>query len=188
MAQWNWRPLGSAGMHVLSPAQQSGLRIWRCCSCGLGHNFGWESDPWPRRFMCCRVAKREKNKDKTKQNKQSFLALRQGLVCVPLPFPCAGCLPMTSALLCPRVFSAVGAHSAQRARGLGPQELSPTKGVGGGGERLPRPSAGQSFAVVTQLAPFLMSLSFLAHSPHCDSSPHPGEPSLRHYPKSRVLS
>lgn len=112
------------------------------------------------------------------------MALRQGLVCVPLPFPCAGCLPMASALLCPRVFSAVGAHSAQRARGLGPQELSPTKGVGGGGERLPRPSAGQSFAVVTQLAPFLMSLSFLAHSPHCDSTIAPQSSSRGTQPKT----
>ena len=38
MAQWDWWHLGSAGTQVRSPAWHGGLRIWYCCSCGLGLN------------------------------------------------------------------------------------------------------------------------------------------------------
>ena len=41
MVQQDWWCLGSAGTQVqsLGLAQRSGLRMWHCCSCGLGHNY-----------------------------------------------------------------------------------------------------------------------------------------------------
>ena len=36
VVQRDWQHLGSAGMQVRSLAWHSGLRIWRCHSCGLG--------------------------------------------------------------------------------------------------------------------------------------------------------
>ena len=36
--EWDQQHVGSAGTQVQSPAQDSELRIWHCCSYGLGHN------------------------------------------------------------------------------------------------------------------------------------------------------
>ena len=47
MAQWDQRHLSSAGPQVQSLAQDTGLRVLRCRSYGLGHNYG--SDPIPGR-------------------------------------------------------------------------------------------------------------------------------------------
>ena len=58
VVQWNQRHLGSARMQVQSPAQHIGLRIWHCCSCSLGHNYGLDLIPglgparaagWPKK-------------------------------------------------------------------------------------------------------------------------------------------
>ena len=38
MVQQDWRYLWSAGTQIRSLAQLSGLRIWRCHSCSIGHN------------------------------------------------------------------------------------------------------------------------------------------------------
>ena len=40
MVQRDWQHLGSAGTQVPSLSQNSGLRILRCCRCGLGYNGG----------------------------------------------------------------------------------------------------------------------------------------------------
>ena len=40
MAQQDQWCLGSTGTQVPPPAWHSGLRIWHCHSCGLGHNCG----------------------------------------------------------------------------------------------------------------------------------------------------
>ena len=42
-----WEDLGSAGTQVQSPAWDSGLRIWHCCSCGLGRSYSLDLIPGP---------------------------------------------------------------------------------------------------------------------------------------------
>ena len=42
MVQRDWWYLGSAGTQGRSLAWYSGLRIWHCCSCGLGRDCGLE--------------------------------------------------------------------------------------------------------------------------------------------------
>lgn len=64
VVQQDLRPLGShwdAGFD----AQQSGLEIRCCCSCGLSHEYCLS--PWPGSSICCRAAKNYIKK--TKQNK-----------------------------------------------------------------------------------------------------------------------
>ena len=41
MMERDQQPLGNAGTQDPSPAQHSGLRIQRFCSCSLGCNFSW---------------------------------------------------------------------------------------------------------------------------------------------------
>ena len=45
MAQWDPWHLGSTRTQVQSLVWHSGLRIWHCCTCGLGHNFGSDLIP-----------------------------------------------------------------------------------------------------------------------------------------------
>ena len=64
VVQQHWRHLGSTGTQVRSLAQHSGLRIWHCCSCGLGLKLQLRSDPWPGNPY---VEGQPKKKNKTKQ-------------------------------------------------------------------------------------------------------------------------
>ena len=61
MVQWDWWLRGSAGTQVQSPAWHSGLRIWGCCSFGLGHNCGW--DPGTSYALVWSEKKTEKKED-----------------------------------------------------------------------------------------------------------------------------
>ena len=47
MVQRDWWYLGSAGTQGRSLAWYSGLRIWHCCSCGLGPDCGLGLIPGP---------------------------------------------------------------------------------------------------------------------------------------------
>ena len=47
MVQQDWRHLGNTGIQVQSLAQHSGLRMWRCCSCGIGRNCSFDVIPGP---------------------------------------------------------------------------------------------------------------------------------------------
>ena len=51
VAQEDLQPVGSAGPQVPALARHSGLRIWRCCGCGLssglGHSCGSDLIPGP---------------------------------------------------------------------------------------------------------------------------------------------
>ena len=53
-------------MRAWSPAQGSGLRIWCCCTCGIGHRWGSEIS------ICCGCDP----KKETKQNKKTQLSLK----------------------------------------------------------------------------------------------------------------
>ena len=59
MAQQDWQHLWSAGTQVWCLAWHSGLRIWRCHSCGL--------DPWPGSSIWRGWPKKKKKKEKKKK-------------------------------------------------------------------------------------------------------------------------
>ena len=51
------------GIHQEFPLWHSGLRIWRCCSCGVGRSCGWGLIPPDQEVPCAGVvAEREENK------------------------------------------------------------------------------------------------------------------------------
>ena len=59
-------------MQNLVPWWLSGLRIWRCDYCGLGHCCGTDSIPGPGNFHVLCVQQKQTNKQKTQQpNKQT---------------------------------------------------------------------------------------------------------------------
>ena len=90
MVQQDRWHLWSAGTQVQSPAQHSGLRIWCCCSYGLGSNCGSDQIPGPRTFICQGVAKKEKKKKKKrniKSSSQTFTYL--GMVYIKASERCA---------------------------------------------------------------------------------------------------
>ena len=71
--QWHQQHLGSPGMQVQFLAYCSGLRIWCCRSCGLGHNCGSDLIPgwgtlyaggWPK------MKKKKKKKNPSSWKKQ----------------------------------------------------------------------------------------------------------------------
>ena len=47
VAQRHHKHLWTTGMQVQSLAPHSGLRIWHCHSCGIGHSCGSNVIPWP---------------------------------------------------------------------------------------------------------------------------------------------
>ena len=58
MARWDWQHLCSMETQVWSLAQHSGLRIWHCCSCSVGHSCSSDLIPglgtpcamgWPKK-------------------------------------------------------------------------------------------------------------------------------------------
>ena len=64
VAQQDQQCLWSAGMQVRIPAQHSGLRIWRCCTCSVGCNCGSHLIPDPGTLYASgdpRKKKKEKN-------------------------------------------------------------------------------------------------------------------------------
>ena len=48
-------------------AWHSVLRIWRCHSCSLRSQLWLTSDPWPKNSRCCGVAKKVKEKKRTRR-------------------------------------------------------------------------------------------------------------------------
>ena len=83
VAQWDQWCLGSTGMQVQFPGQHSGLRIWHCHSCSLGHNCG--SDLIPGQGIP-HATGQSKKKKKRKQKK-----LRLRLSTWPGNFPMLWC-------------------------------------------------------------------------------------------------
>ena len=63
----DWRHLGSAGLQVQSPAQYSGLGIWHCHSCSLGHNSGLDLIPGPGTPYATGQPKMKKKKKKERK-------------------------------------------------------------------------------------------------------------------------
>ena len=61
--QDQWR-LGSAGTQVQSQAQHSGLCIWHCRSCGLGHNCSSDLIPGPETPYSEGQPKKKKKEEK----------------------------------------------------------------------------------------------------------------------------
>ena len=63
MQQFLWW-LKSAGLQVPSPARHSGLRIWGCHSCDIGHNCSSDLIPGPGNSICQGVAKKKDIRNK----------------------------------------------------------------------------------------------------------------------------
>ena len=96
MAQRDQEHLGSTGTQVQSPAQHSRLRIWHCCSCGLGQNCSLDLMPGPG--TPCATMRPKKEKEKEREREKLVILPRgsviQNLVC-PRPVPCkAACPPL----------------------------------------------------------------------------------------------
>ena len=54
----------AAEVRVGSTARHSGLRMWCCCSCGIGHNCSLDSTPGPGTSMCHECGKTDKHINK----------------------------------------------------------------------------------------------------------------------------
>ena len=67
MTQWDWQHLGSPGIQAPSPAQHDELRIWRCCSCGLGCKYGSDLIPGLGTPYATGRPKKRKKKKKVKE-------------------------------------------------------------------------------------------------------------------------
>ena len=72
---------GSAGTQVRSPAQHSGLRIWRCCSLGLGRDCSSDLIPgpgtpyaagWPNMKKIKKRRKKERGREKRKKKSRGL--------------------------------------------------------------------------------------------------------------------
>ena len=81
MVQQDQQHLGSPGMQVQSPAQHSGLRIWRCGSCSLGCNDGSDLIPGPGTPYAVGQPKKGEKK------KSSFLNVTETLQYVSVSLP-----------------------------------------------------------------------------------------------------
>ena len=78
---------GSAGTQVRSPAQHSGLRIWRCCSLGLGRDCSSDLIPGPGTPYAAgwpnmkKIKKRRKKERKRKRKeKKEVKGVAQSLI------------------------------------------------------------------------------------------------------------
>ena len=68
-----WWHLCSAKTQLRYPARHSGLRIWHCRSCGIGHNCKSDLIPGLGNSIFCRATKQEKTNKQKNKRKQNFI-------------------------------------------------------------------------------------------------------------------
>ena len=73
VVQQNWQRLGSAGMKVRFLVWHSGLRIWRCCSCSFGCDYGSDLIPG---LGAPRAVRWPEKKEKKKKKVSCFIFKR----------------------------------------------------------------------------------------------------------------
>ena len=76
MAQWINDPTClHGGISSISGPSRSGLRIWCCCSCGVGCSFSLDSIPGLGTSLCHRYGRKKKRKGKKKKNIYQIMSL-----------------------------------------------------------------------------------------------------------------